>query len=137
MNREEIKRYRRTYINDKNNRISIDKCVLFDLLNMAEESLDCKEINLGSGKILISTVERGKRIGLLFEDTCINHPIGSKPDLFNNVDYNPQRKDCIVWVDSLDAGRVLQDRVNIVCLSFNGFAVDLVENNEKGIADKK
>ena len=83
-----------------------------------------KEETLGKGKVFIGQVEKEGMIGLLFHPTDIEYPINSKnPEWKAGMEYSPHDEDIIIWIESLESARVLQDRVNIICLQLNDFQV--------------
>ena len=85
------------------------------------------ETALGSGCVAIARVTRGGRVGILLEQTCEPHDIGStdipSARCKDGGEFLPTERDLIIWLDNLDGARVLQDRVNMLCLELNGYDV--------------
>ena len=83
-----------------------------------------EEICIGKGKIFINTVTQGERVGVAFTITDVEHEIntGTIDDVLNDDgEFNPA---LIIWIDSKESGRVLQDVVNGALLMLNGWKIE-------------
>lgn len=86
------------------------------------------ETAVGNGCLAITSVKRDGRIGLLLEQTCEPHEInGPVPDAKgqSGCEFIPGEKDVVIWIDNIAGARVLQDRLNMICLHLEGYAVGL------------
>jgi len=81
---------------------------------------EMKEVILSEGRILIASVTQGNRQGILLRDIGEPREINS---VFNTYDteYQEQESDVVIWIDKLESGRVLQDRINYVCLAMQNY----------------
>jgi len=78
----------------------------------------------GKGNVMICSVKDGEREGILLRPVDDEHPIDSAdPTWVDGKPYNLTDADVVIWLESLDSARVLQDRVNIVTLGLNRFKV--------------
>ena len=80
------------------------------------------------GTCMIGNGEREngtERIGLILVQTDKERPVNSKdPEWRVGKRINPDDpKTFILWIDSLESARVLQDRINLICLELNGYTV--------------
>ena len=86
-----------------------------------------KELILGYGRVWVNhiMIPPDERHGILLRPVEKAHPINSKdPDFDGIKEYEAREEDVVIWCDNLEAARVLQDAVNLVCLELNGFSVD-------------
>lgn len=86
------------------------------------------ETAIGNGCIAVSSVHRDGRIGLLLEQTCEPHEINTRvPDAMaqRGGKFYPGNNDVIIWIDNIAGARVLQDRLNMICLHLEGYEVNL------------
>lgn len=82
------------------------------------------EMTIGGGMVFVGGVERDGMKGILFRQMDEPHQINSiDPNWKDGDAYTPNERDVVLWVESLESARVIQDRVNSLCLMLNGFAV--------------
>lgn len=78
----------------------------------------------GSGTVFMCSVTRGDEVGILLRPVAESHEIDSTdPTWQDGQPYMPKENDVVIWCSSLASARVLQDRVNILALSLNRYAV--------------
>lgn len=81
------------------------------------------EIAVGNGCVLVGHVERDGRNGLLLEQTCEPHDHDMIPPDENGKKYVPENKDVVIWFDSIEGARALQDQVNKLVLFLTGHVI--------------
>jgi len=82
------------------------------------------ELTLGNGTIMVASVERDGRKGLLLRPVDKVYEIDTAdPEWLKDPEYIPTDNDVIVWIDNLAGARVLQDRVNILTLEHNSYKI--------------
>ena len=82
------------------------------------------ELTLGNGTIMVASVERDGRKGLLLRPVEEAHKLDTTdPEWLKEPKYTPTEEDVIIWIDNLGGARVLQDRVNILTLEHNRYKI--------------
>jgi len=83
------------------------------------------EIALGNGNVLVCPINREGRKGVILRQTDENRKVGDSGDDYwmDNESYVPSKEDVIIWLDNLEAIRVLQDAVNTAAIINRGYEV--------------
>jgi hypothetical protein len=79
------------------------------------------EIEIGKGDIAISTLRQGERIGVSLRRQDTAHPVGEFTGDGGQEYYpNEHPNDMVIWCESLESARILQDTVNLLVLNLQG-----------------
>lgn len=82
-----------------------------------------KEITLGNGTVLLQSIERDGKRGIILRPNQGENGIDTSlpNDDKRNDPFYANENDVIIWCDNIASCRVLQDKVNTLALRLNGY----------------